>query len=109
MSRYQLRCLSSWLKYLDDNYISDEAADLISGLDINDENDQEKIISIAIKPEYDAMNEVSKHGFDEVLSIAIEASETELEKVFEVMSFSCTGGVLNKSQFVRSIKAVVQS
>ncbi len=109
MSRYQLRDLSSWLKYLDDNYISDEVADLISSFDINDENDQKKLISSAIKPEYYSMNKISKQSFDEVLSIAIEANETDLEKVFSTMSFSCAGGVIDKSQFVRNIKSVVQS
>lgn len=108
MSRYQLRDLSSWLKYLDDNYISDEIADLISGLDINNEDGQERIIQIAIKPEYEALNDISKQGFDEILNLATEASETELEKVFASMSFSCIGEVKNKSQFIRKIESVVQ-
>lgn len=108
MSRYQLRDLSSWLKYLDDNYISDEIADLISGLDINNEVEQERIIQIVIKPEYEALNDISKQGFDEILNLVTEAGETELEKVFASMSFSCIGEVENKLQFIRNIKLVVK-
>jgi hypothetical protein len=108
MSRYQLRDLSSWLKYLDDNYISDEIADVIDGLDINREDEQKRIIQIAIKPEYEALNDISKQGFDEILSLAIEASETELENVFAAMSFSCIGEVIKKAQFIRNIESAVQ-
>ena len=108
MSKYQLRDLSSWLKYLDDNYISDEIADLISGLDINKEDEQKRIIHIAIKPEYEALNDISKQGFDEILKLASGASETELEKVFATMSFSCVSEVENKPQFIFNIGSVVQ-
>lgn len=49
------------------------------------------------------MNEVSKQGFKEILSIAVIASETELEEVFAAMSFPCTGMVKNKTRFVKNL------
>jgi len=108
MATFKLKDLSSsWLLWLDDNCIADEVANAVSGFSINSEDGQTKIIEVAIMPEYEALNAVSKNHYDEVLNIAIESSESQLENIFSSMSFSCVGVVSDKVKFVHNLKRLV--
>lgn len=107
MATYQLQDLVSWLKYFDDNYLSDEDADLISELDINDSSEQRKIIEVLIKPEFQAMDKLNKQSFYKILEIAVTADESKLNKVFELMSFGYVGEVSDKPMLINNIKSII--
>jgi len=109
MAIYQLQDLRSWLKYLDDNYLTDENANLISQLDINILSEQRKIIEILIKPEFQEMDQTNKQNFYKILEIALNSEETKLNSVFDSMSFGYVGEVLDKVMLLKNIQSIIDA
>jgi len=100
MAIYQLQDLRSWLKYFDDNYLTDKNAKLISQLDINVMTEQRKIIKILIRPEFQNMDQINKQNFYKILEIA-------LNSIFDSMSFGYVGEVLDKRTLLKNIKLII--
>jgi len=100
MAIYQLQDLRSWLKYFDDNYLTDKNVKLISQLDINVMTEQRKIIKILIRPEFQNMDQINKQNFYKILEIA-------LNSIFDSMSFGYVGEVLDKRTLLKNIKLII--
>jgi len=107
MAIYQLKDLRSWLKYFDDNYLTDENAKLISQLDINVMTEQRKIIEILIKPEFQNMDQINKQSFYKILEVALNSEEVQLNSIFDSMSFDYVGEILDKPMLIQNIKSII--
>lgn len=67
----------------DIEYIDDEACESLAIFDINDPVDQEKIIELAIIPEFNSWNEISKNSLKQVLMEVDEYQEAEVVKLIQ--------------------------
>lgn len=99
--------LISWLKYLDVEYLSGSEADLLSVFNINDQEQRRQVFMLAVLPEFDALNDVSKKSMLAILENALKASEQELQDIFNRVSMPFTDEVLSRKLFLQSLNEVI--
>lgn len=95
--------LVSWLKFFDIDYLDNSLSNRLSELDINDIVERAKAIRLAIIPEFESLNEISKSSMLQVLNGALTASDTELAPLFERISMPFQSEVVDRRQLLQSI------
>jgi hypothetical protein len=73
--------LISWMKYLDIEYLDDELSEQLSPFDVNDPSDQDRIIELAIEPEFAALNDTSKKSLMQILYEVNDYPEADVRKL----------------------------
>ncbi|UTY57191.1 hypothetical protein [Massilia sp. erpn] len=78
MSNAQL--IISWLKYIDENFLSEERYQVLSSLDINDPVEQEQIILITMQEEIRGLNKISRISMLRILDEVQDYQEAEVRR-----------------------------
>lgn len=99
--------LVSWLKFFDIDYLDNSVCNQLSELDINSPSDRAAAIQLAIRPELESLNEVSKSSMLQVLRDALTASDSELAPLFERISMPFPSEVVDRRQLLNSIWEVI--
>ncbi len=102
----RLEGLISWLKYLDIEYLSYEEAIQLSVLDINNPEQMQETFRLAVLPEFNALNPVSKISMRSVLKEALSATEEELQPVFDRVGMPFPQPVASKQAFLKALQSV---
>lgn len=103
MAKANINMLSSILKYIDINYMTDEEINSVYTLDINDEKNQKDIIRrlIVNGVKFDYSEGAFKRA-KEVIVMGIENNESTT-KIFHQMSFPFESDILDKKTFLERI------
>ena len=95
--------LVSWLKFFDIDYLDNSVCNRLSELDINSPAECAEAIQLAVSPEFESLNEISRASMLQVLNGALTASDKELTPLFERVSMPFQNEILDRRQFLHSI------
>ena len=95
--------LMSWLKFFDIDYLDSSVCNQLSDLDINIPAHCDTAIKLAIRPEFDSLNELSRSSMMQLLHDALSASDKELDPLFERISMPFQSEAVSHQQFLQSI------
>jgi hypothetical protein len=95
--------LMSWLKFFDIDYLDDSVCNRISEIDINRPAELAEAIQLAVSPEFESLNELSRASMLQVLNSALTASDKELAPLFERVSMPLQIEAVDRKQFLHSI------
>lgn len=98
-----IEMLVSILKYIDIEYMTDDEADSICDVDINNKNEQREVIRKLIVPGIKI--QYSKEAFErtkDLIKFSIKNSK-KTNKVFEGMSFPFEDEIGDKNDFLKTI------
>lgn len=101
--------LVSWLKFFDIDYLDNNVCNQLSEFDINSPSKRTEAIQLAIRPKFEALNEVSKSSMLEVLYGALNASDSELAPLFDRISMPFQRDVEDRRQLLNSIWDAIHS
>jgi hypothetical protein len=96
--------LISWLKYLDIEYLSDELSWDLALLDVNSPSDQERIIALAIVPEYTALNEISKKSMMKILDEVASYPEADVKGLLARVGMPFRDELLDYRAFFEKVR-----
>lgn len=99
----ELEGIISWLKFFDFEYIEESLFNELSALNVSKQEELEKAIYLAVVPEYQALNEISKKSMLRILDLALVASEPELKPYFQRISMPFTPPLPSEQVFVKAI------
>jgi hypothetical protein len=99
--------LVSWLKFFDIDYLDNSVCNQLSELDINCPAERAAAIQLAIRPEFESLNEISRSSMLQVLNGALTASDSELAPLFERISMPFQSEVVDRRQLLHSIWDVI--
>lgn len=99
--------LISWLKYFDVEYIDDSLVERLSRLDINNHEQMVDAIQLAVIPEYQALNSVSKQSMIRILDRAVLANDEELRLFFERVAMPFHDTVKSETTLLKSIQELI--
>lgn len=103
MAKANIDMLSSILKYIDINYMTDDEENSIYLLDINDEQSQKEVIQSLIVPGIKSgYSEKAISSVKEVLVMGIN-NINAATKVFQQMSFPFESDIKDKKAFLKII------
>lgn len=99
----ELEGIISWLKFFDFEYIGEPLFQELSALNANKPEELEKAVFLAILPEHQALNEISKKSMLRILDLALAASEPELKPYFQRICMPFSPPLPSEHVFVKAI------
>ena len=100
---HEHEALISWLKYFDIEYLDDDLCAVLSQFDINNSTQQIEVIRIALVPEFQALNDITKASMRCILKSALSAKEEELGPIFFRIAMPFAREVENRNGFLSQI------
>lgn len=103
MKYSELEGIISWLKFFDFEYIDESLFHKLSALNASKPEELEEAIFLAVLPEYQALNEISKKSMLRILDLALAASQPELEPYFQRICMPFSPPLPPEYVFVKAI------
>lgn len=96
--------LISWLKYLDIEYLDTASCEELSVLNINDPADQVKIINIAIRDEFNSLNNISQLSMMRILDEVNDYPESATREVMSRVGMPFNETLIDYKSFFEMIR-----
>jgi hypothetical protein len=96
--------LTSWLKHLDIEYISNEFAHELAVFDINNRSDQDIIIELAIVPGFTSCNDISKKSMLTTLEELPDYPECEVRRLLASVGMPFNESLNDYKTFFEKVK-----
>lgn len=103
MSNLNHESIVTLLKYLDVDFLTEEQYEEICDLDINDKEQQLKVIKTVIVPGYKGLNEKDQQDMKKVLQMCLE-DNISFTGVFVSISLPFEDDIKNKKEFFQNIQ-----
>ena len=93
------------LKYLDNDFISDEQYEIICNLDINNQEQQNQIIRTTLLPNFREFNEITQHSIKKLMEECLQDKEATLylDKLFISISMPFESEITDKRAFLQNV------
>ncbi|NMB95551.1 MAG: hypothetical protein GYA02_02920 [Clostridiaceae bacterium] len=105
MSDKKIEGLTTLLKYLDNDLLSNEQYEIIGDLNINNDEQQKKIIKAVLVPNFNEFNKITKDSIKTILEECLkgDVSESSIAKVINCISMPFSSEIEDKKTFIRNI------
>ncbi|WP_374017316.1 hypothetical protein ABU162_24610 [Paenibacillus thiaminolyticus] len=91
------------LKFLDNNFLTDEQFDKICDLDINNKEEQLQVIRTVLVPEYYGLNEKDQRSMKKALEMCLEEKKPNLDRVFFSITMPFESDIVDWKAFFENI------
>jgi hypothetical protein len=96
--------LVSWLKFLDVEYLDDATCEALANLNINEIADQVKIIDLAMRDEFNSLNETSRVSMIAILDEVSKYPDSAVRAVIERVGMPFNEPLLDYRTFFEVVK-----
>jgi hypothetical protein len=105
MSNKKLNGLVTLLKYLDNDFISDEQYEIVGSLDINTLEQQNKIIRTLLIPGFEEFNKITQESIKKLLEDCLQdpKSSKDLDIIFSSISMPFENDIQDKRAFIENV------